>query len=925
MSKGKLVLIDGHSLAFRAYHALPPTLSTTDGLLTNAVFGFTSMLLKVLQEEKPDYMAVAFDVGRTFRHEQYTEYKAHRGRMPDELAVQMRYIEELIKAFNIPVYTVPGYEADDVLGTLSKQAGAQGVDTIIVTGDTDAFQLIDPHIRVLTSRRQFGDTVVYDEEAIRARYGLTPQQLIDFKALVGDKSDNIPGVAGIGEKTAASLLQQYGSLENIYEHLEEVPDRFRKALAEGREMAFLSKRLVTIITDAPVKLDLQACQTAAFDRDRVVALFRELEFRSLLDRLPEARPAVPRVGAQQLALFPEQQPLPRAERPIAGYQVVNTESALEALVSRLREAGAFALDVETTSVEAVRAALVGIAVSPAPGEGYYIPLGHTPLSAGNLPIEMVRARLKPVLEDPALPKYAHNAGYDLTVLWRHGFEVAGLAFDTMVAEWLSDPGSRNLGLKNLVWARLGVEMTPITDLIGSGKGQITIDQVPIAQVAAYAGADVDMTYRLVGVLEAELKEKALWSLFTEVEMPLVPVLMDMELAGIRLDVSVLKAMSSELQVRLLELEREIQDAVGYAFNIGSTQQLSDALFIKLGLPTQGLRKTKAGHYSTAAEVLQRFRGWHPVVDMVLEHRELAKLKSTYVDALPALVNPATGRLHTSFNQTGTVTGRLSSSNPNLQNIPIRTEIGRQVRRAFIADPGWVLLAADYSQVELRILAHVSQDPTMLAAFARGEDIHRSTAAAIYRVPLDQVTPEMRRVAKTTNFAISYGVSGYGLAQQTGMTPEEGERFIQSYFATYPRIKAWLDKTKAKAATEGYVETLLGRRRYFPELQSGVKAHENVRAAAYRMAVNAPIQGSAADIIKVAMIRLHKALAEQGLQARMLLQVHDELVLEVPEKELSVVAPLVKEIMEGAFQLDAPLKVDMSVGQNWLDMEEVRLR
>jgi DNA polymerase-1 len=941
MSKGKaahaskLVLIDGHALAYRAYFALPPTLSTSKGELTNAVFGFTSMLLNVLRDEKPDYIAVTFDVGKTFRHEEYKEYKAHRVKMPDEMRTQMARIQEIVRALSIPIIEVEGYEADDVLGTLAQKAEQEGVEILIVTGDTDTFQLIDEHTRVLTSRRAFSDTVVYDQEGIEERYGLHPHQLIDYKALVGDTSDNIPGVRGVGEKTATRLLQRYGSVEEIYAHLDEVKStRFRKALEQGRESAFLSKFLATIVTDVPAELDLEACRTSEFDQDKVKELFRELEFRTLLNRLPEReRQAHP----QQLSMFGEAK---EEKAPTANYQVVEDEKALKELVARLSKAAAITLDVETTSTDAMVADLVGIALTDREGEGYYIPIGHEEVGTlvdwetgksvdsetgrlGNqstsLPVYQLE-KLRPVLEDESIAKYAHNSKYDLTVLVRHGMQVKGLSFDTMIAEWLADPASRNLGLKNLAWARLGVEMQPITDLIGTGKAQITIAQVPIAQAAPYACADVDMTHRLVKVLEPELREKELWPLFTEVEMPLVPVLVEMEMKGVKLDVEYLEEMSGQLQGQLGDLEREIQEMVGYSFNVNSTQQLSDALFIKLGLSAQGVQKTKSGHYSTAANVLEKLKGQHPVIELILEQRELAKLKSTYVDALPQLVNERTGRVHTSYNQTGTVTGRISSSDPNLQNIPIRTEVGREVRRAFVAEEGSVLLAADYSQVELRVLAHISQDPAMLDTFARGEDIHTSTAAFLFDVPLSEVDREMRRVAKSINFGITYGMSGYGMAWRTGLSQQEATRFIEGYFSKYSRVKAYLDETKRKAREQGYVETLLGRRRYFPELRSGSRAHQNVRASAQRMAINAPIQGSAADIIKIAMIRLHHALKERGSKSGMTLQVHDELVLEVPEGELDVVAPLVKSIMEGAFQLDAPLKVDMKVGRNWLEME-----
>jgi DNA polymerase-1 len=533
----------------------------------------------------------------------------------------------------------------------------------------------------------------------------------------------------------------------------------------------------------------------------------------------------------------------------------------------------------------------------------------------------VLERLGPLLAEPSIAKYAHNANYDLTVLAEHGLEAHPITFDTMIAEWLINPSSRNLGLKNLAWTRLGVEMTPIEQLIGSGRKQITMDRVGVDKALPYACADVDMTLRLANQLEPELRAKALWELFSKVEMPLVPVIVDMQQAGVKLDVKALGAMSQEMGQRLGELQSEIEGYVGHPININSTQQLSVALFDEMGLAEPYMRRGKSGHYSTAADVLEKIRDKHPLVELILEYRQLVKLKGTYVDALPELVNPRTGRLHTSYNQTGSVTGRFSSSNPNLQNIPIRTEQGREIRRAFVAEEGWLLLAADYSQVELRVLAHISGDPAMLAAFARGEDIHASTAAAIYRVPLDQVTREQRNVAKMTNFAISYGVTGYGLADRTELDPAEAEAFIQTYFETYPRIREYIERTRREAREQGYVETLLGRRRYFPELGTRARVHHNVRQQAYRMAINAPIQGTAADILKVAMNRLWRALRDQRLRARLILQVHDELVLEVPEEELDNVAALVIETMEGAYDLDAPLKVDAKVGQNWLEMNE----
>jgi len=919
-SKNKLILLDGHALAYRAFFALPEDMKTSQGELTNAVFGFTSMLLNVLREEQPTHVAVAFDKGRTFRHDIYPEYKAHRAKMPDEMRSQMARIRQVVETLSIPIFEQEGYEADDLLGTLSRQAREQGVDTLIVTGDRDLLQLVDERIHVLTSRRRFSDTVIYDREGVELRYGLTPAQLLDLKAMMGDQSDNIPGVRGVGEKTATKLLQQYGSLEEIYAHLDEVQARFRNKLAEGRDMAYLSRRLGTIVRDAPVQLDLDACRVRAFDREPVLDLFRELEFRSLAERLPGAEDQPQPTGAvHQLSLFGQVSGAAPAAAPATDYQVVADEEALRRLVAQLERAPALTLDTETTSADPMRAELVGIALTDEAGRGCYIPV-KAPPGDPQLDLETVLEALSPLLSDPARPKYGHNIKYDLAVLEQAGVRVEGLAFDTMVAEWLINPSSKNLGLKNLAWVRLGQRMTPISDLIGKGKKQITMAQVRVARVAPYACADVDMTRRLVALLEPELKEKRLWSLFTEVEIELIPVLAAMEMAGVRLDASFLEEMSGELTARLGELEAQIHEKAGRPFNINSTQQLSDVLFETLGLPNKGMRRTKSGHFSTAADVLERLRGKHAVIDLILEQRELAKLKSTYVDALPRLVNPRTGRLHTSYNQTGTTTGRLSSSNPNLQNIPIRTELGRQVRRAFVAEPGCKLVSADYSQVELRVMAHISGDEGLLGAFARGEDIHASTAAAIMNVPLEKVTSDMRRIAKAVNFGLSYGQTAYGLSNATGMTQAEAEDFIKTYFERFPRVREYIDTTKALATRQGYVETLLGRRRYFPELQPGSQATHSVRQAAERVAINAPIQGSAADIINIATIRLHRALRERGLRARMILQVHDELVVEAPEDEVTTVAQLMREVMENAFELKAPLKADLKVGENWEEME-----
>jgi DNA polymerase-1 len=916
-----LILIDGHALAYRMFFALSAdTFSVSKtGEPTNATYGFTRALLDIITGDKPpDYIAVSFDTGKTFRDALFDDYKATREKMPDELRTQIERIREVIGAFNIPILEAEGYEADDVLGTVARQAAAEGVDVRIVTGDRDLLQLVEEHITVQLPGRRLGDIQLYDEAAVREKYALTPQQLIDLKAMMGDTSDNIPGVPGVGEKTATKLLQEYGTLETIYENLDAITaTRARTALTEHRGSAFLSQKLGRIVTDAPVAIDLEACRTHDYDRDRVTAIFRELEFRSLVGRLPREGGE----GGQQLPLFAG---LETASSPSSGITTAHTvadEQALDALVRELESAQVIAFDVETTSTDQMQAALVGIALATQAGEGYYVPVGHRTPGAEQLPLEHVIERLRPALTDPDTPKIGHNVKYDAIVLARYGLEVTPLSFDTMIAEWLCTPGTGrgNLGLKALAFLRLDVEMTPIEDLIGKGAKQITMDFVPVERVTPYAAADADMTLRLMAPIEADMRTHGVEGLFREVEMPLVPVLAAMERAGVLVDLALFAEMSTELGKRLLEVEAEIYDWVGYSFNINSTQQLSDALFGKLVLPTQGLHKTKSGHYSTAAGVLEELTGAHPVIPLILQHRELDKLKSTYLDALPVLVNPETGRIHTSYNQTGTVTGRLSSSDPNLQNIPIRSELGRRVREGFIAAPGNRLLGADYSQVELRILAHVSEDPGMIKAFEEDQDIHASTAAAVYGIPIDQVTREQRSFAKSVNFGLMYGMGAFRLSQSSGLTLGEAENFIKSYFERFPRVKGYLEATRQQAITRGYVETLMHRRRYFPIFQRE-KVSPQHRAAAEREAVNMPIQGTAADIIKVAMINLHRELVSRGLHGQMTLQVHDELVLEVPEGEIDETAELVRDVMMNAYPLVIPLKVDLAVGDNWGEMK-----
>jgi DNA polymerase-1 len=914
-----MLLLDGNALVHRAYHAIPP-LSSASGEPTNATYGFTQTLLKVLDDLKPKYVQVAFDVGRTFRHDQFAEYKATRAALADDLRVQLERVRTVVAAFGLPGRYVQGYEADDVLAALAKQAVEQGLNVVVVTGDTDTLQLIGPHVKVLLSGHKFNDAKLYDEGTLRERYGLDPQQMVDYKSLKGDTSDNIPGVPGVGEVTATRLLKEFHSVEELYRRISELDPKLRSKLESAEAGVRRAKGLVKLVDDLPLALDLDHSRVGAYDRSAVVALFRELGFLRLMEKLPRA---VEKPSAQ-LSLFGAEgkTSVGPVAVPAGAYHLVETEEELRRLAAHIRAVGRCSLDAETTSLRPTEAELVGISFAARPGEAYYVPVGHAPATSQGpqMALDSVREHLGPVLADPGVAKVAHNANFDLIVLRQHAIEVRGLAFDTMIAAYLLDPTGRNLGLKGLALQELGVEMTPIEDLIGKGKSQITMNLVDAQRVGPYACADADMTLQLADHLQKPLKDRQLWRLFDEIEIPLIPVLMDMECTGVALDVGFLKQMSRELNSRLHELEEQIQQMVGYAFNLNSSQQLSDALFTKLGLPTEGVSRGTSGRFSTAAEVLESLKGKHPVMDLLLEHRQLAKILSTYVDALPLLVNPGTGRVHTSWNQTGTVTGRVSSSDPNLQNIPIRTDLGRRVRQAFVARPGCLLLGADYSQVELRILAHLSGDESMLAAFQRGEDIHASTASRILSVPLEQVTPDMRRLAKTINFGLIYGMSDWGLAARTELSQQEASDFIAKYFAQFPRVRGYLDGVKQQAADQGFVETLLGRKRYFPELLAGSRVAPNLKGAAQRAAVNHPIQGSAADILKIAMIRLHDELRRRSLGSKMILQVHDELVLEVPDAEVSAAVPLVRSVMEHAYQLQAPLKADIKTGRHWGEME-----
>lgn len=919
----RLVLLDGHGIIFRAYFAQKdhPLSVQKTGEVVTAVYGFANTLLKVLAELEPTHIAVTLDRPEpTFRHVKDETYKAHRPPAPDDLVSQFGRVQELIESFNIPIYTANGYEADDMLAALARQACEQQVETFLVTLDSDILQLVRPGVSVYMYRPYQHDTVLYDEAKVQERYGLRPQQIPDLKGLKGDASDNIPGVPGIGEKTAVKLLQQFNDLNTLYEHLDDVqPQRVRELLRANEGQARHSREMATIVDDIPsAALDLDACRAADYDPTRVLDLFRELEFRSLVDRLPPVRGTAGTGSAPPPGQDP---PDPRVAEG-ASYRVVDTLEALDALVEQVRHAGCFAFDTETTGLDAMRSGLVGISLATHTGQAFYIPVGHT----GNLletprqiPVATVIERLEPIFADPAIERVAHNGKYDMLILTNAGLTVNQLDFDTMIAAFLL--GGQTLGLKQLASERLRETMTPIKDLIGSGAKQITMAEVPISSAAPYAAADADMTLRLRAGLEQELHDRGLWGLFSEVEMPLIPVLMQMEMTGVAVDVAVLREQSLRLGTQLERLEQEIYDAVGHQFNVNSPKQLSSILFEELALPKT--RKTTQG-YSTDAQSLEALREAHPVIDLLLDYRQLAKLKSTYLDALPTLINPADGRVHTNFNQCGAATGRISSSDPNLQNIPVRTEVGRDVRRAFVAriDGGpATLLSADYSQIELRILAHITQEPRLVEAFLADEDIHKATGADLFGVAIGQVTADQRRLAKTINFATIYGLSAQGLALRTELSNREAQDFIKQYFARYPGIEAYLKQTIARTRAEGYAETLLGRRRYIGDINSN---NFNIRSGAERMATNHPIQGTNADIIKIAMTRIQAELERRNLRSRMILQVHDELIFECPNSELEEVAELASMIMPASIELSVPVKVDLKAGPNWGDMDPLTL-
>jgi len=842
----RLILIDGNSFCYRAFYAIR-NLSTSKGVPTNAVYGFITMLNKIIKEQKPDYLAIAFDLKEpTFRHKKYEDYKIHRKPMPDELVEQMPRIKEVAGAYGFATYELAGYEADDILATIAKKISGKGLEVCIVTGDKDILQFVDENIKVLSPHK---DDLIYNTEKVRERYGVDPAQIVELISLMGDSSDNIPGVPGIGEKTAVKLIQEFSTLENLMNNLSEVKrEHLRKTLEENKKSAILSKELATVDINVPIKFDLDSMHVDRPDEKRLYELFKELEFKRLLKEFAPG-------GAEETG---------------ADYKLITEEKDFQKLLKQLGKLDEFAFDMETTSADPVIAEPVGVSFCWKSAQAYYVPMGK------NRGIKDVLKRLKPILEDPDIKKIGQNIKYEKIILSRKSIALKGISFDTMVAAYILNPSKPSYSLDNLALEFLDYKKISIEELIGKGKNQITMDEVDLDKVCQYGCEDSDITFRLKGILEDKLEQKGLQELFANVELPLIDVLADMELDGVSIDTKLLQEMSKRMASQLEKLQKKIHEIAGCEFNINSPKQLSVILFEKLELPV--IKKTKTG-FSTDEGVLQTLAVQHALPATILEFRQLSKLKSTYVDALPALINPATGRVHTSFNQTVAATGRLSSSQPNLQNIPIKTEAGRSIRRAFVPSSAKnILLSADYSQIELRILAHLANDENMKEAFRQNRDIHAHTASLIFDVEEDGVDNDMRASAKTVNFGIVYGISSYGLARELGIRPAEAKNFIDAYFERYPSIREYFQDKIEQARSEGLVTTLLNRRRYIPEINS---SQITIRQFAERTAVNTPIQGTAADLIKLAMINIQKALKDEGFASRMILQVHDELVLMSP--------------------------------------------
>jgi len=927
--RSRLLLIDGHAVVFRAWFAIREDLATSSGVPTRGVMGFTNILLKTLRQQTPTHVAVAFDTrGPTFREKEYPQYKAHRPPVDPALHEQLPMVREVLQALQIPCYELTSYEADDLVGTISARAAAQSVDVLILTCDSDLLQLVTDDIKVLM-HSGFGreSARLYDVEAVAERYGgLGPGHVPQIKALAGDKSDNIPGVPGVGEKTAIALLQEFDSLQGIYANLDKISalpglrgaKRVQGLLGDHRQEAFSSLRLAQIVTDAPIGFDLADARYGDYEPEQVREVLLKYELRVLAKDFSPLDGDDARSGADTASDAAPQVPA----GPVIDCKIIDDDAKFADFVATVKTADMVAFDTETTGLDPLVCKLAGISFAVRAGHGWYLPLGHR--EGRQLELSAVLPTLREIFADDRIAKVAHNANFDMMVLGAIGVRIANVEFDTMIAAALC--GHRQLGIKQLALNLLKEQMTPITDLVGTGRKQITMDEVDIPRAAAYAVADAEVALRLRAHLAVELEQYRQTRVFEEMEMPLLPVMVMMQLRGVLLAPDKLKGMSVELAVELDLVDRELRRTVLYTlpgteeFNINSPKQIGELLFERLGAPHRRRTKTGWSADESTLEWLLEKEGLdervYCLVNCVRRHRELAKLKATYVDALPRLVNPRTSRVHTTFNQVGAATGRLASNNPNMQNIPVRTSLGRRVRGAFHADTaaGWSLLSADYSQIELRILAHMAREPGLIEAFRRGEDIHASTARAMYGV--EQVTPEQRRIAKILNFGVIYGMGPHGVARQTDLTRQQGREFIDLYFGKYPGIKDFIEEVKAQARINGYVQTIAGRRRYLPALRSN---NQGQRAAAERFAVNMPIQGTAADIIKIAMIAIGRELHDHGAQSKMLVQVHDELLFEVAPGERKDLTGMVTARMIGAMELIVPMEVSLKHGDNWGEM------
>lgn len=906
----KLVILDGMALFHRAYHGMPH-LTNSEGTPTNAVYGFANMTIKAIADIKPDYIVLTWDKSKTSltqRTKLYPGYKAKRLTMPDDFYAQIPLVHELAKAMGIPLLELDHYEADDIIGTLVKKHPEKHI--IIVSNDRDIYQLLDGHVEVYKQVKGMTDTEMIDAAKVYERYGLEPKQIIELKSLEGDASDNIPGVAGVGEKTALDLLGKYHDLDGVYAHIDEIPGKLHDRLVAGQKIAYLSRTLATIMCDAPIEFDLNDAKAGNYDRPALHELFRRLDFKSLLNKIPQEE-GPKKSGAPTLFDTPSEIKRPHLDE--ATYTLVNDVEALAQLAENLAKQKIFAFDTETTGVDVMTAKLVGMSFSWRKGEAYYVPVGHE--DGVQLSVETVLEMLRPILENPNIGKVGHNIKFDYQIMKQAGVTISPISFDTMIASFIINPLARSRSLGDLAYQEFGIEMIPIEDLIGvRGKLQSSFDKVPLDEAAQYAAEDADITWRLYEVLVAELeKEPKLKSLAEVTEWPLIPVLAEMELAGIELDEKYLANFNKQISAEILRLEDEICKHAGEKFNISSPAQLSRILFEKLEIEKTGIKRGKTG-ISTAASELEKMRDAHPIIVLLLQYRELVKLKTTYVDALPKLVSSADGRIHTSYSQTIAQTGRLSSNNPNLQNIPVRTELGREIRKAFVAPNGRILISADYSQIELRVAAALSKDAAMIETFKKGIDLHQQTASELYGVPLEEVTKEQRYNAKTINFGVLYGMSPHGLSVATGMSREEAVEFINRYYELRPKLRIYIDGVKADARKNEYVETLFGRRRPCGEINSN---NYLISQAAERMAVNVPIQGTAADITKIAMINLVPKLDSD---VKLLLQIHDELIVEAPESKAEAVAKLMKDTLESAYDLGVPIEVETSTGHTWGELE-----